>query len=217
MQIEDLKAAIAVGFLLTVILGPIFFLVIETAVLKGFKAALALDIGAVFADVAYIILLYYSTNSVLKDIKDNPYLFFLGGTFLVLYAVFTFYTERKEFLNQNAIQEKKVISTPIITANNYLILFIKGFVLNIVNIGVLGFWFTVIVTVGPQLDMSPKRMYSFFTMTLLIYLLIDMVKIFFAKRLKSKLTFQKIYYLKAFVSIVMFVFGCVLICKGVFK
>jgi len=217
MQIEDIKAAIAVGFLLTVVLGPIFFLVIETAVLKGFKAALVLDIGAVLADVVYILLIYYSTSSLLEKIKDNPYLFFSGGVFLVVYSSVTFFKEWKTFKKADT----KEISVPYVTQNiettNFLLLFVKGFVLNLINIGVLGFWLTVIVTIGPQLEMDSERMYSFFTTTLVVYLGIDMIKMFYAKRLQSKLTLGRMFYLKAFVSTVMFLFGLILIGKGLFR
>ena len=37
--------AIGIGFLLSVMVGPVFFVLLETSITKGIRAALALDIG----------------------------------------------------------------------------------------------------------------------------------------------------------------------------
>ena len=67
-------------------------------------------------------------------------------------------------------------------------MFVKGFLLNVINIGVLGFWLAVIISVGPKLEMQNSRMFTFFTSVIITYLLVDCVKILLAKQLKSKLT-----------------------------
>jgi len=46
--------AIGIGFLLSVMVGPVFFVLLETSITKGIRAALALDIGVFISDVLYI-------------------------------------------------------------------------------------------------------------------------------------------------------------------
>ena len=52
---------------------------------------------------------------------------------------------------------------------NYIVLFIKGFLLNFINIGVLGFWLGIIIVFGPKLDMNASRIFVFFTSIILAY------------------------------------------------
>jgi threonine/homoserine/homoserine lactone efflux protein len=95
-------------------------------------------------------------------------------------------------------------------------LFIKGFFLNIINIGVLGFWLAIIISVGPKLEMQMPRMITFFVTVIITYLLVDSVKIVLAKQLKSKMTPTNILKIKKGISIVLMIFGFVLITQGWF-
>lgn len=211
MHYDDIKLAVSLGFILAILIGPVFFAILETAALKGFRAALALDIGVIIADIAFITIAYLSTNQLLEKIKDEPALFIFGGVLLIAYGVITFIKEKKVTNN-----EKRNISVELINKHNYFKLAFKGFLLNFINIGVLGFWLTIVITVSPQLEMNIQRIVSFFAMVLGVYLIIDMFKITLAKTLKKKLTPIRIFYLKRIVSTLMIVFGLVLLSKGLF-
>jgi len=211
MFYEDIKLAISLGFVLAILIGPVFFAILETAALKGFRAALALDIGVIIADIAFITIAYLSTNQLLEKIKDEPALFIFGGVLLTAYGVITFIKEKKA-----PHCEERNISVELINKHNYFKLAFKGFLLNFINIGVLGFWLTIVITVSPQLEMNTQRIISFFGFVLGVYLLIDMLKIVLAKTLKKKLTPLRIFYLKRIVSTLMIVFGVLLLSKGLF-
>lgn len=210
MQIEDLQAALPIGVLLSILLGPVFFVLLETAAIKGFRAALAFDLGVIIADAVFIAIAYLSTSQLLEKIQDDPALFIFGGGLLTVYGIISIINDKKTF------NEKRDISVELINKNNYLALFFKGFLLNFINIGVLGFWLTIIITIGPQLEMDAKRVTLFFSTALLVYLLVDIFKILLAKTLRKKLTPARIYFMKLFVSILMIVFGGVLLSKGLF-
>lgn len=211
MFLEDIKLAVSLGFFLAILLGPAFFMILETAALKGFRAALSVDIGVIVADIFFITIAYLSTNQLLEKIQDEPALFIFGGVLLTAYGVITFVKEKKI-----TSCESPNISVASINKHNYFRLFIKGFLLNFINIGVLGFWLTIIITVSPQLEMNPQRIISFFGLVLTVYLFIDIFKILLAKTLKKKLTTLRIFYLKRLVSTLMITFGIVLLSKGLF-
>jgi threonine/homoserine/homoserine lactone efflux protein len=86
----------------------------------------------------------------------------------------------------------------------------------VINIGVLGFWLAIIISVGPKLDMQTPRMLTFFTSVILTYLLVDCLKIVLAKQLKSKLTPSNILKIKKGISLVLILFGLVLMVQGWF-
>lgn len=205
---QDVQAAIPLGFLLSVLIGPVFFVLLETAAIKGFRAALAVDLGVIIADLVFILIAYFSTNKILEKVKDDPALFIFGGVLLATYGVISFIKEKK---NYNKFRETSV---EIINKNNYIILFIKGFLLNFINIGVLGFWLGIIVVVGPRLDMNINRLVVFFSTVLITYLLIDLLKIMLAKMLRNNLTPKRIYVIKRSVSVLMIICGGVLMAKG---
>ncbi|WP_010181826.1 LysE family translocator [Aquimarina agarilytica] len=210
MYLEDLREAIIIGLFLAILLGPAFFALLETAAIKGFRAAISFDLGVIFADVIFISIAYLSTNKLLDKIKDDPSLFIFGGVLLTAYGVISLIKEKKSFNDQRAIDVE------LINKHNYFKLFLKGFLLNFINIGVLGFWLTIIITITPQLEMDQGRIIFFFSAVLFVYLLADILKILLAKTLKKKLTPTRIYNLKRIVSILMIIFGGVLLSKGLF-
>jgi hypothetical protein len=80
----------------------------------------------------------------------------------------------------------------------------------------LGFWLAIIISVGPKLEMQMSRMITFFITVIITYLLVDSVKIVLAKQLKSKMTPTNILKIKKGISIVLMIFGFVLITQGWF-
>jgi anaerobic C4-dicarboxylate transporter len=64
--------------------------------------------------------------------------------------------------------------------------------------------------------MQMPRMLTFFATVIITYLLVDSVKIVLAKQLKSKMTPTNILKIKKGISIVLMIFGVVLITQGWF-
>lgn len=210
MMLEDIFAAIPLGFILAFMIGPVFFVLLETSAIKGVRAALALDFGVIFSDVVFILIAYFSTNQLLEKIKDDPALFIFGGAILVTYGIVSLVKNKTTY---NRIEDPTVM---IIQKNNYFRLFVKGFLLNFINIGVLGFWLGIIFVFGPTLEMEPNRILTFFTTVLITYFVVDIGKIVLAKKLNKKLTAYRIYQVKRVISILIVVFGIFLLAKGVF-
>jgi len=210
-MIHDILLAIPWAFLLAISIGPGFFMLLETSITKGFRAAMIFDLGIVFSDFIFILIAYFATNQILAQLKDNPIIYIIGGLIMATYGIVSHATLKKKFNEKMEDDDEEDIKK-----NNYLGLFFKGFFLNIINIGILGFWMMVIITQGPQLEMKPFRIFTFFTSTLFFYLAIDVFKILVAKQLKHKLTPTNIYKIKRIISIVILIFGAFLILQGFF-
>jgi threonine/homoserine/homoserine lactone efflux protein len=133
-----------------------------------------------------------------------------GGILMLVYGIISFVKLKKE----EKIKYEEIYQE--IIKKNYISLFIKGFFLNVINIGVLGFWLAIIISVGPKLEMQTSRMITFFTSVIVSYLIIDCIKIVLAKQLKTKLTPSNILKVKKGISIVLMIFGIVLITQGWF-
>ena len=210
-MLQDIFAGIPLGFFLAFLLGPVFFVLLETAAIKGFRAAVFFDIGVIIADIFFLSIAYLGTSKLLNSIKDDPALFIFGGCIMATYGVITFVKEKKAIPHPDEEEGiRKLKKSALIQ------LAIKGFLLNFVNIGVLGFWLGLIIIFGPQLEMDPERLLVFFTTVIATYFVIDLLKILLAKRLNHKLTPTRIYRLKRGISVVIVIFGLVLVSRGIF-
>ncbi|MRX69740.1 LysE family translocator [Flavobacterium resistens] len=209
-MINDILAGLPWGLVLSFMVGPVFFVLLETSITKGFRAAIAFDFGVVLGDVFFIAIAYLGSYRLISSLKDDPALFIFGGIIMLAYGVISFVKLKKE----EKINDEEIDRD--ILKRNYGSLFVKGFLLNVINIGVLGFWLAVIISVGPKLDMQTSRMMTFFTSVIITYLLIDCGKILLAKQLKSKMTPTNILKIKKGISIVLMVFGFALVIQGWF-
>ncbi|NVK52042.1 MAG: LysE family transporter [Flavobacteriaceae bacterium] len=208
MDFYEIKNAVILGFFLSFMIGPVFFMLIQTSILKGARAAIVFNLGVILGDIAFIVIAYLGSRHLLERIKDDPRLFFIGGLILIIYGLITYFDKSNK---------KEVESTPLIdidVKNNYVKLLFKGFFLNFINIGVLGFWLGLIVVIGPTLDMNPNHIFWYFTTILISYFITDLGKILLAKKLKKKLTTNVIYRIKKTMGILLIIFGIGLILKG---
>lgn len=209
-MINDILAGVPWGIFLSFMVGPVFFILLETSITKGFRAALAFDLGVVLGDVFFIAIAYLGSYRLIKSLEDKPALFIFGGIIMLAYGIISFVKLKKdERINLDEIDRD-------ILKRDYASLFVKGFLLNAINIGVLGFWMAIIISVGPKLEMQTSRMMVFFTAVIVTYLIIDCLKILLAKQLKSKMTPTNILKIKKGISVVLMIFGLVLIVQGWF-
>lgn len=207
MTFFELKEAILIGFFLSFMIGPVFFMLIQTSIVKGARAALAFDLGVVLSDIVFILIAYYGSKSLLEEIKDDPRLFWVGGLILLVYGLITYLDKSQK----RVIQDETLV---LPEKTNYKKLFLKGFLLNFINVGVLAFWLGMIVIIGSNLEMNPSKIFNYFTLIIASYLITDIGKILLAKQLIKKLTPAVIYKIKRAMGIMLMVFGLVLIIKG---
>lgn len=201
---QDVQAAIPLGFLLSFMIGPVFFVLLETSATRGFRAAMAFDFGVIIADIIFLLIAYFSSFQLLENLSNQPGLFVFGGVILLVYGIITFF-KRSSIKKESDVKSSK---------SDYFSLAVKGFLLNFINIGVLIFWLGIIIVVGPSLDNEPQRIIVFFSTMVGAYLVTDVFKILLAKQLKRKLTSKRIYYVKKGLGVILIICGLVLITKG---
>ena len=208
-MIQDILTCIPLVIFLCFMIGPVFFILLETAAVKGIRAALVFDLGVVIADILFICIAYFSSYRLINSIKDEPALFIFGGLIMATYGIISFIQLKKN----KKIEEDDEVE---LIKKNYGSLFIKGFLLNFINVGVLGFWLLIIITFGPQLDLKTSRLLVFFGSVIGTYLVVDIAKMFLAKRLKNKMTPNNIVKIKKITSILLVVFGFIIMSQGWF-
>ena len=205
-MISEYLNAILLGFGLAFMVGPVFFVLLETSLTKGIRAALTFDIGVVLSDTVFITIAYYGSRTFLVKLKDDPRLFVIGGIILLIYGLYTVFYKR----TKKTVTDKNLV---VRENNNYLSLFLKGFFLNFINIGVLAFWLAIVIAISSGLQMNEGKIFNYFLVVLLTLLLTDLVKITAAKQLKKKLTPVVLRKIRQTIGIFFIIFAVILATK----
>lgn len=204
--------AIVTGLILSVMLGPAFFLLLETSIKKGIRAALAFDAGVLISDVLYIIIAYVFIQQVeeLSYGGDNALIRAIGGTLFLVYGYITF------FKKVGSIQVKKSRKHNA-DPKDYWILFIKGLLLNLANPLVIFYWFSVMALghSGSQEAMSGFEMFIYLFIVLFTFFSIDVLKIVGAKRLRPFITATLLRSLNRITGAILMAFGVFLVINSI--
>lgn len=203
---------IVTGFLLSIMVGPVFFVLLETSIRKGVKAAIAFDIGVLLNDVVYIIIafLFYNQVKQLQQGDDNSALLLIGGVLFIIYGSYNFFKKVKGV-------EIEAIGSGGENLKGYLLLGLKGFLLNLANPLVIFYWFSVMTLAtneGAESDGS-SRMIVFLATILITFFSFDFLKIIGAKSLRPLVTNKLLKGLNRLIGIVFASFGVVLIAQGI--
>ena len=195
VSMEYVFQAIGIGFLLSIMIGPVFFVLLETSITKGFKAAMIFDAGVLLSDLFYIVISLFFAYQLkgLGDVKNNLILSVLGGTLFIAYGVYNLFFKQvkmgAEALDQDLLDsEDKAIKSNKNKDNSMLVL--KGFMLNLLNPGVVIYWLAIIAKgfdlVAPY-D-SDAHIVIFIAIILITFFGIDCLKAYVANKLKPLVT-----------------------------
>ena len=206
-MINEYLNAVLLGFGLAFMVGPVFFTLIETSITKGVRAAITFDLGVVLADILFITLSYFGSITILERIQDDPRIFLVGGIALIVYGLFTIFRRK----TRNIVTDKDLV---VVENNNYLGLFVKGFFLNVINFGVLAFWLAIVIAVSTNFQMNSSKVFNYFALVVVSFLITDLMKILAAKQLKSKMTPVVLRKIRYSLGIFFIVFGVVLATKS---
>ena len=182
---DGLLYAAFYGFLFAFAVGPVFFTLIETAITKGIKAA------------------------IFFEVKNDPGLLSFGGAIVIAYGITSYIRTNKSIFK--IVREHYAVTVK----KNLGGLFLKGFLLNFVNFGVLAGWIGTLIMAN-ALTTSDNGVFLFITTVLITFFLTDILKMLLAKKLKKKMTPRFIFKTKKWVSILIVAFGVLLLIQGVF-
>ncbi len=184
------------GLLLAVMLGPVFFALIQTSIVKGLKSGIFMACGVVVADVSFIFLMYFSVL-VFKDNSVVSVIFgAVGGLIMLITGI---YSIRKKEYNLG----KEVNSTK----NGTLMDFIKGFVLNGINPFVLLYWLGVMTLVTVKHQYTRPEVIAFFCAIISTLIVTDMTKVFLAQKLRNFVTERRLKIMNRIVGVALILFS----------
>lgn len=210
--------AIGIGFLLSVMVGPVFFILLETSITKGIRAALALDIGVFISDILYILFALSFVDQISSiNSGENKLIFgFIGGSIFIIYGTFYFFKKSKmaDLTLEAENTSKEVAAAP----KDYLLLGLKGFILNIANPAVIFYWLSILSLAAQSVPDNTKNpntwILLFISILLGTYFSIDVLKVFTAKRLRSLVNQNLLNALNILIGLIFFLTGVFQIIKN---
>ena len=186
--------------------GPAFFALIQTAVHRGFSSGVLLALGIFFNDLVVVVLAMLGAVSLVRGSENYMLMGIIGGSLLVVFGIFTY--RRKQVVTE---REEEDNNTP-----HALVYVAKGFLLNLANPFVWLFWLSVAVSAAAGYKADTYDLVIFFSGTLGVVLLTDILKVFMASRLTNFLTDKFLILINKVAGVALFVFGIFLIFKSIF-
>ncbi len=192
-----LVSGIGLGLAIAILVGPVFFLIINTAINKGFIQAFFVALGVAICDSFYILLLYFGFNLFEKSYLTDDVLKIAGGVLLIIYGLVMVFKKVK-------IDTKQLISS---SKKDKMEFFVKGFLLNAFNPSVILFWMASVSAASIQMQYNGWYILLFFTCCVLTILLTDILKIYLSVKLSNKITPRILYIINVISGIAMILYG----------
>ena len=197
-MIQSFFEGVGMGLLLSAIVGPVFFTLIQNSMEHGFRYAAMLAFGILLSDSLYVVLTFFG----IKVLADATYfelvLGYVGGLILVGFGISSLIKKRISRPNTGGIEisrEKKRTA------------FAKGFGVNGINPFVLLFWISIASLVSLKTAWTGGQILNYYAGILLTVFTIDLLKAFTAKQLSNLMTPRLMWLLKKSVGLVMIFYG----------
>jgi len=220
--LEILLNGIGLGIILSFLIGPVFFVLIETSLRKGPIYAMFIDIGVLLSDVLYLILAYKASQSIQEYYEDYAFVKYIAAGIFIIMGVVAILKKESPQKGAN-VDIDEVLSDEVdpkdpnctteeckeerFKKRTALGLILQGIGLNVINPGVLLYWIVACTTAQEELHVPDNMLAYYFGVTLLTFFSLDMIKIYFAGRLKEKMT-PKI------LGLISTIVGCIFILAG---
>ncbi len=205
MQI--ILSGIQVGLLLAILLGPIFFALIQTGVERGLRAGTMVGLGIWISDILFIAVTYAGLNYITPLKESEDFIFYVGlvgGLVLIVVGVATLLTKPPGWEAGSIISSKA----------SYFSLWLKGFLVNTVNPFTFVFWITMMSTsVGDQ-GYNKQEAFLFFGAILSTIIITDFSKVALAKYIRKWLTGKHILWIRRVSGGALVAFGVVLMIRS---
>ena len=164
------------GGLVIFLVGPVFLALVQTSIVSGPPKALSFAVGVWISDLVILLLAWYGIAQIGGGNDYKTYLGMAGGVVLIGFGLFSI------FKNDRNSPDKRSGPNKVLGRG-----FIKGFAFNGFNPMVLIFWSGLLgyelVNYGHQ---DQERIF-FFAGLLLTMIAGDLIKIYFASKLRSVL------------------------------
>lgn len=187
------------GLILALLIGPVFFTIVQTSIERGFGSGAFVAVGISLSDTFYILLTYLGVYQLFDHGSFREYLAFFGGVVLLVFGIYYVFVKSRK-LSRAGVGE--------VTANNPWRLVGKGFIINGLSPMVLIFWLgTVGIATTKFGYTTPQKAIPYFASIVSTVFITDLLKAKLADKLRQLLTPPFIRRLNLVLGFVLLIFG----------
>jgi threonine/homoserine/homoserine lactone efflux protein len=203
-MIEIVLKGVASGIILALLIGPVFFTIIQTSIERGFKSGFFVALGVSLSDTLYIFLSYLGLSQLFTSTTFQSFLTYGGGAMLLCFGGYYLFIKSRRMMNFSL--------TDVPPGRSPLRLAAKGFIINGLSPMVLIFWIGTVGIATSELGYTnSKDAITFFASIIITVFATDICKAKLADKLRSLLTPRLVRILNIVLGIVLIVFGLRLI------
>ncbi|HMG15120.1 MAG TPA: LysE family transporter [Saprospiraceae bacterium] len=190
------------GILLSIFVGPIFFVLIRTSINDGFKNALFMILGIFLSDLGCIFLCYMGLVQAFADPAYKKWILLGGGIILTVTGFITFLSKKE--INQNKMDTGGVRSVGLL---------IKGFLFNVTTPTVLLFWIGAVGFAVSSYQGDRNMVIIYFVGTLFTVLSIDVLKAYLASKIRNWFTPKVMHLINKITGAGILIFGIIMLVR----
>ena len=200
-MLEPIISGIGFGLLLSIMVGPVFFALLQTALHEGFKAGVHLAAGVLLSDACWICITYLFASQLDLAGEYRQYAGWVGGLLLMAFGASMLFAKPKV---KEVDDDKSTVHAKFVA---------KGFFLNSFNPAVPLFWLGVISVLKLKENYTTLHEAVFFGSVLSTVFGTDLFKAFIAHKLKKILRPVVLLWINRSVGIILIAIGIRMIIK----
>ena len=186
------------GFVMSISLGAVFFLLIQAGLAGGWRKGLPLALGVIAGDLIYVTLALHFSEAITETLVSyRSMIALLGGVvFWILAVIHVFHHQKakNQGLDERLMQMKDWQ------------LWLKSFAINVVNPVNIAWWLSL-YSLPPAADFSYVGKWVFGATTLVTVLMTELGVAWGAGKIKSYLTEARIRQIDLFLALLFFGMG----------
>ncbi|MBL0343461.1 MAG: LysE family transporter [Bacteroidetes bacterium] len=203
-MLEPIISGLLLGSVLALLVGPVFFMIINTSIKKGFLPASMLAFGVLLSDSFFVILTYYGSSLLFYMRAYDQVIGISGGLLILSFGVFTFF--KKATVSADALEVIDDSKTRAIDI-------VKGFTMNTLNPSALLFWLGVAGTISVKEHFTGLYALLFYGSTLGMVFGTDLLKAWVSTRLKGIITGNFLVWMNRISGLALAAYGVFMIVK----
>ncbi len=193
------------GLILSAAIGPVFFMLVQTSIQRGFRLAMIMEIGIILSDAFCILCAYLGLASIFNNPEYKEVIFIVGSIVLFVFGIVMFMSHKK--VNFTVDDELK--------KGDKSKLFWKGFLFNISNPSVVFFWMAFVGFTAPQFSEHRAYFVLYVLGTLATVFSIDIFKAWGANKVKAYMTEKAMINFNKIAGIGICIFGILIFIKEI--
>lgn len=200
---EIILKGIASGVVLALLIGPVFFTLLQTSIERGFRSGAWVAVGISISDSLYILISYLGLYQFFDNPQARLYLSYCGGGILLVFGIYYLFIKSRKL--QQFHPEHIQTRSPFRLAA-------KGFLINGFSPMVLIFWIGTVGLATSEFGYTkPWQAAMYFSAIVGTVFITDLLKAKLADKLRHLLTATAIRRLNFVLGIVLIAFGLRLI------